>query len=258
MKLQGAKAVITGASRGIGCAIAKRLIEADVRCFLVGRSPQHMVDAFELPEARQPTDWPRIIKADVADKQTWTQAGVWKPTEGKIDILVNAAGVGQGSLLQFTKAEDVDEIMETNFMGTLWACRKFARQLQFKSRKGRAEDEQHDRDLGVIVNVASLLGEKGGRGSAVYAASKAAVLGMCVSETSARHGARRTECLTVPGIGLTRALATELTPAGVRVNALVPGYIDTSMTARKFGSSFGWRSRRRAVLASSRMAKWSG
>ncbi|KAI9650569.1 hypothetical protein NHQ30_000587 [Ciborinia camelliae] len=100
-----------------------------------------------------------------------------KPT---IDILINAAGLTHASPLITTSPSLIEEVLQTNLMGTIWGCK--------------------------VIGKDMLRRREGGRGSVAYAASKAGVL------------------------GLTRALAAEMGPAGIRVNAIVPGYIETDMT----------------------------
>ncbi|MCJ1433452.1 hypothetical protein MMC27_002814 [Xylographa pallens] len=92
----------------------------------------------------------------------------------------------------------VEQVIQTNLMGTIWGCQIIA--------KAMIRQHREPSNTACIINVASLLGIKGGRGSTVYAASKAGVL------------------------GLTRSLAAELGPSNIRVNAIVPGYVATSMT----------------------------
>lgn len=111
----------------------------------------------------------------------------------KVDILVNSAGITHYSPLFVTSTSLLEEVMRTNVMGTMMACRIVGKNMM--ALKG-----------GCIINVASLLGLKGGKGSAAYAASKAGV------------------------IGLSRALAAELGEKNIRVNVIVPGYIETDMT----------------------------
>ncbi|KAI9679507.1 MAG: hypothetical protein M1817_005529 [Caeruleum heppii] len=111
----------------------------------------------------------------------------------QIDILVNAAGLAHSSLFMKTTPALIEDVVQTNLMGTMWACREMVKGMVRRRR-------------GCIINISSLLGVKGGTGSVAYAASKAGIL------------------------GLTRSLAAEVGPFNVRVNAIVPGYIETQMT----------------------------
>lgn len=128
-----------------------------------------------------------------------------------IDILVNAAGISQASPLVRTASEQIDRILLTNLTGTILGCKAMARAMM-RPRPARANGY-----TACIINVSSLLGVKGGQGATVYAASKAGVL------------------------GLTRALATEVGEftQKLRVNAIVPGYIDTPMLEGKLCSLIG-------------------
>ncbi|KAA8895092.1 hypothetical protein FN846DRAFT_1029799 [Sphaerosporella brunnea] len=193
--------LITGASRGIGYGIAHRFATLGASIVLLSRSAAAVDTARgSLPKipgfANQSH---RCIVGDVGDAVLWDDirrnevAGKQKD----IDILINAAGVTHHSLLVATRTGVVEEVLRTNLLGTTLACRAVA-----KNMLGRKAG-------GCIINVASLLGlHKPTAGSTVYAASKAGV------------------------VGLTRSLAAELGPAGVRTNVIVPGYIETDMTAR--------------------------
>ena len=87
-----------------------------------------------------------------------------------MDILVNAAGMAHSSLLVTTTSKLVEDVIQTNLMGTVWGCQIIARAMLRQRRQAH--------DTGCIINVASLLAIKGGKGSTAYAASKAGVLGM--------------------------------------------------------------------------------
>jgi NAD(P)-dependent dehydrogenase (short-subunit alcohol dehydrogenase family) len=123
----------------------------------------------------------------------------------KIDVLVNCAGVTQTELFQRMEASSIESIVNTNLTAMMVGTKYLLKNRYIYG--GSREESTHSP---VIINVASLLGLRGGSGAVAYAASKAGVL------------------------GFTRALATEMGPLHVRVNAIVPGYIETGMTKGAF------------------------
>ncbi|KAI9056053.1 hypothetical protein LZ554_000984 [Drepanopeziza brunnea f. sp. 'monogermtubi'] len=185
--------LITGASRGIGAAIARRFASEGVRCILAGRNErllQQVKDELDELDGLDGGDHDhhRVVVGDVGE------GGFWEGVKREnIDILVNAAGITHYSPLFVTSTPLLESVMRTNLVGTMMGCRTVGKGMM--GRKG-----------GCIINVASLLGIKGGKGSSAYAASKAGV------------------------VGLTRALAAELGEKNVRVNVILPGYIETDMT----------------------------
>ncbi|KAF7891917.1 hypothetical protein EAF00_008219 [Botryotinia globosa] len=200
--------LVTGATRGIGKAIAQRFGELGGKLVLVGRNREGlegvgremMMGRGGRGEEEGERDW-MVVCGDVGERGFWEgEFGRGKrvvegnPTpKPKIDILINAAGLTHASPLITTSPSLIENILQTNLMGTIWGCKIIGKEM-LRRREG------------CIINVSSLLGVKGGRGSAAYVASKAGVL------------------------GLTRALAAEMGSAGIRVNAIVPGYIETDMT----------------------------
>ncbi|KAK9332426.1 hypothetical protein V1520DRAFT_334854 [Lipomyces starkeyi] len=157
--------LITGGSRGIGNAIATRLALEGASCVVLSRS---------IAAARQAIDkldvtWRQIhipVQFDVAKTtRVWTSADLGGVDLSSIDILVNAAGVAQNKLLFTTPGSEIEDIIRTNLMGTIFACRTFARPMT-RRKEG-----------GCIINISSVLAARGARGSAVYAASKAGIEG---------------------------------------------------------------------------------
>ncbi|KAI9772185.1 MAG: hypothetical protein M1835_006290 [Candelina submexicana] len=194
--LAGKKCIITGASRGIGAAIAKCFSDAGASCVLVGRDigtlERKAIEIQSVPQASNlegaRSGW--LAAMDVANREDWERLG---KDHKDVDILVNAAGVSHSSLLIATKPDLVERIVQTNLMGTIWGCQIMSKQMMRRRN-------------GCIINISSLLGIRGGKGSVAYSAAKAGIL------------------------GLTRSLAEEIGSADVRVNAIVPGYIETQMT----------------------------
>lgn len=194
MLLEGRTALVTGASRGIGRAIALRLAAegADVAVNFAGSAAK----AEEVKNAIIEMGRKAIaIQADVKDASS--VAGMVeevKKTFGRIDILVNNAGVTRDGLLMRMKDEDWENVIDTNLRG-VFQCTKAVSKIMMKQRYGR------------IVNMASVVGLVGNAGQANYAASKAGV------------------------IGFSKSVARELASRGITVNMVAPGCIDTDMTA---------------------------
>lgn len=187
--LSGKVALVTGAGRGIGAAIAEVLAQAGATVWLAGRDPAALdALAATLPQAR-------TVMLDVTDEASVKAAFLDLHKEsGGLDILINNAGIMEPAMLAMTRAYSLEAMLRTNVTGA-YLCAQMAARLM-AARKG-----------GAIVTISSIMGTQGGSGFSAYGASKAAVIGM------------------------TQALAKELAPLQIRVNALAPGFIETDLTA---------------------------
>ncbi|MEZ6963319.1 MULTISPECIES: SDR family NAD(P)-dependent oxidoreductase [unclassified Aeromonas] len=190
--LQGKRVVITGAGRGIGLAIARQFAAQGAELWLNGRDEEaitRMVEALGVEFGV-----PCIpLCFDVADPQAVKQAfqQLFGQTR-QLDVLINNAGVLDDALLGMVQQQQIERTFATNSYSTLY-CSQYAARLMQRSGGGS------------IINMASIIGRVGNAGQAVYAGSKAAV------------------------IGITQSLAKELAASQIRVNAIAPGFIDTDM-----------------------------
>jgi 3-oxoacyl-[acyl-carrier protein] reductase len=186
-------ALVTGASRGIGRAIAVNLARQGANVALVARSAEALAETRGAIEGlgRRALVFP----LDVADPGAVNEAVSGTAGElGGLDILVNNAGLTRDGLLMRMSDEDWDQVLNVDLKGVFYFCRAAARILR-KSEAGR------------IINISSVVGMVGNAGQVNYAAAKAGIF------------------------GLTRSLAKELGSRGITVNAIAPGFIDTDMTS---------------------------
>ncbi len=186
-------ALVTGASRGIGKAIAMELAKRGATV-IVNYSGSEEKAQQTVSEIKKNGGEAVAVKCDVADfaaceKLAKDVIGRY----GRLDILVNNAGITRDELIMKMSEQDFDSVMDTNLKGTYNMIRHFSRWF-LKQKSGR------------IINIASVSGVIGNAGQANYSASKAGV------------------------IGLTRAVARELSGRGICINAVAPGFIDTDMT----------------------------
>lgn len=194
MKLNGQVALVTGASRGIGRAIAVALGQAGAYVVINYRGNQEAAES-ALEALHGAGGQGELYRFDVA-VETDVDAAVKKIVDGqgKVDILVNNAGVTSDTLLIRSKAQDWDQVIGTNLRGTV-LCTKSVCRAMIRQRYGR------------IVNLSSVVGQTGNVGQSIYAATKAGIL------------------------GFTKSIARELASRGITVNAVAPGFIETEMTA---------------------------
>jgi 3-oxoacyl-[acyl-carrier protein] reductase len=192
-RLEGRVSVVTGASRGIGRAVARALAAEGAVVVLAARDAERLSEAVgEITAAGGRAD---AVTVDVADRASVERAvGRVLEAHGRIDHLVNNAGVTRDNLLLRMKDDEWDEVMATNLRG-VFVCTQAVLKPMLKQRSGR------------IVNVSSVVGLAGNAGQANYAASKAGIL------------------------GFTKSVAREVASRGITVNAVAPGFIETDMTA---------------------------
>jgi len=186
-------AVVTGSSGGIGRAVARSLAEMGMNLVLHYNRNQQAADELGSELAKTGVET-RIFKADLGDFHEAEALIAFAAKEfGRIDCLINNAGITRDGLIMAMSEEDFDRVIDIN-LKSCFNCTRHASRLMLKKRTGS------------IVNISSVIGITGNAGQANYAASKAGI------------------------IGLTKSCAREFARRGVRVNAVAPGYIETDMT----------------------------
>lgn len=191
--LENQVAVVTGAGRGIGRAMALKFAGAGADVVVVSRTVENSEKVAAEIRALGRKAWAYAV--DVADAAAVNAAAEQiLAATGKVDILVNNAGVTRDGLLMRMADADWDTVLNTNLKGAFLVTKAFVRSF-IKQRSGR------------IINISSVIGLIGNAGQANYAASKAGL------------------------IGFTQSTARELASRGITVNAIAPGFIETDMTS---------------------------
>src|SRR5690242_18855128 len=188
----GHVALVTGASQGIGRACALALAESGAQLALCARNEEKLAGVVR--EAESKGAQAAAFRMDVSDEdsvKTAVKSAIGR--FGKVDILINNAGITKDTLLMRMKRADWDSVIQTNLTGA-FLCTQAVISSMLKQRWGR------------IINITSVFGQMGQVGQANYAASKAGL------------------------IGFTMAMAREVASRNITVNAVAPGYIETAMT----------------------------
>lgn len=193
MKFSGKNVLITGSSRGIGAEIAKTLAGYGLKVWINYRSKPELADALQ-NEIQSLGGKAAVIGFDVSDEEAFMQAiTTIAESDGELAYLVNNAGITNDKLALRMKTEDFTSVLDANLKSCFIGCRE-ALKIMSKQRKGS------------VVNIASIIGERGNAGQTNYAASKGGMIAM------------------------TKSFAYEGASRNVRFNSVTPGFIQTEMT----------------------------
>lgn len=194
-RFSGKVAIVTGGSRGIGEAIVRRLAQEGARVYATFNSNGEKALAIE-QELNNSGASVRFVSADISNEDSVKNLMDTVINEtGRIDVLVNNAGMTRDNLLMRMSTQEWDDVINTNLKGVFLCCKAVTRTMM-SQRKGK------------IVNVSSIVGFTGNAGQANYVAAKAGV------------------------IGFTKSLAKELSSRNILVNCIAPGYVETDMTQK--------------------------
>lgn len=188
--------VVYGGSRGIGKAIASAFLQDGYQVAILARNAQRLEDTVqELQEGLPCKDQLKSFPCDITKEQDVqaTSDHILQDV-GHVSILINAAGITYDKLLLRTHLSSVEDVIETNLIGPMLTCRTYL--------KGMVQRKE-----GCIINIGSIVGQRGNIGQTAYSASKAGL------------------------VGFTKSLAKEVKGRGIRVNLIAPGFIDTDMTS---------------------------
>lgn len=185
--------IVTGSTRGIGAEIARAFAKSGASVVICGRNREKLKQMTE--EIKGLNAQVLAVQSDISRMDSAVELiNQTVKTFGKVDVLVNNAGITRDNLLVRMNEEQWDQVIQTNLKGTFNCIKAVTRQMM-KQRSGR------------IINITSVVGQIGNAGQANYAASKAGI------------------------IGLTKSVAKELASRNITCNAVAPGFIETEMTA---------------------------
>ena len=192
--LQAKTAVVTGGTRGIGFAIAKKLAGNGANVAVIATRAGEAADR-AVAELAAAGVTAKLYLCDIRNAEAVDAAAAEILADfGSVDVLVNNAGITRDNILPGLSAEDIDDVIDVDLKGAIFVTRAFVRSMMRKRS-------------GSIINISSVVGLMGNRGQANYAAAKAGL------------------------IGFTKTIAKEYGGRGIRCNAVAPGYIATEMTA---------------------------